>query len=128
MEAKDFIIGGWYYHKEKNMDGSPRICAEKVDLDIFKCILDYTNEYFEAKDYYPIPISEDILEKNGWTLLANFGGEDYWSENGEFHLPYNKGQYRIIIHGIVIKITYVHELQRVLRCCGLNDIADNFKI
>ncbi|MBQ0088527.1 MAG: hypothetical protein KBT27_04250 [Prevotellaceae bacterium] len=29
---------------------------------------------------------------------------------------------------ISIQIKYVHELQHALRLCGLNDLADNFKI
>lgn len=89
---------------------------------------DTVHYYCDMQEIEPVPLTAEILDKNGWTLLANFGGEAYWSENGEFHLPYNKGQYRIIIHGIVIKITYVHELQHALRLCGLDYIADNFKI
>ena len=89
---------------------------------------DEENIWCHEDNIEPIPLTAEILEKNGWTLLANFGGEAYWSDNGEFSLPYNKGQYRIIIHGIVVKITYLHELQHALRLCGLDYIADNFKI
>lgn len=145
MEAKDFIIGGWYYHKEKNLDGSPRICAEKVDLGIIKCILDYTNEYFEAKDYNPIPISEDILEKNGFEIVyssdisKSYCLYDYYEDGTEkFRIEVKLYQYtpntcfidieHDDIGSVRLKFSFVHELQHALRICGLGEMADNFKI
>lgn len=41
-----------------------------------------------------------------------------WAENGGFVLStYNK-----------IEFKYVHQLQHALRLCGLDELADNFKI
>lgn len=127
MKANELMIGDWV-----SIKGHPCKVSYLAPFDIGDTRLSVISNGYDGNTYLdeiePIPLTTEILEANGWTLLANFGGEDYWSEDGEFRLPYNKGQYRIIIHGIVIKITYVHELQRVLRCCGLNEIADNFKI
>ena len=72
----------------------------------------------------PIPITPEILEKNGWWRdeegvwlhdEVDFGIERW---NGGFQC-YNINQ---------IKLDSVHELQRALRCCGLWDIADDFKV
>lgn len=78
----------------------------------------------EGFEPQPIPITPEILEKNGWW----YDVEDMWLHdevdfgierwNGGFQC-YNINQ---------IKLDSVHELQRVLRCCGLNDLADNFKV
>lgn len=40
----------------------------------------------------------------------------YHSKNGEW------------IKGINLRLQYVHELQHALRLCGLNELADNFKV
>lgn len=81
---------------------------------------------FDDKDDKPepIPITPEILEKNGWW----YDVEDMWLHdevdfgierwNGGFQC-YNINQ---------IKLDSVHELQRALRCCGLWNMADNFKI
>ena len=79
---------------------------------------------FRIVDAEGIPITPEILEKNGWWYdeanmwlhdKVDFGIE---RRNGGLQC-YNIDQ---------IKLDSVHELQRALRCCGLWDIADNFKI
>lgn len=72
----------------------------------------------------PIPITPEILKKNGWW----YDVEDMWLHdkvdfgierwNGGFQC-YNINQ---------IKLDSVHQLQHALRTCGLNELADNFKV
>ena len=81
---------------------------------------------FGDKDDQPQPIilTPEILEKNGWC----YDVEDMWlhdkvyfgieRRNGGFQC-YNIKQ---------IKLDSVHQLQQTLRLCGLNELADNFKI
>ena len=75
----------------------------------------------------PIPITPEILEKNGWKEA------EYWHEYKDCKiiiqcsLPIMRGR----INGIVIenfKCEYVHQYQHLLRLCGLNELADNFKV
>ena len=101
----------------------------------------------------PIPITSEILEKNGFSpdtfLTSEWEKEVYFKEfPGCVVEPDNSGKY---IFGIttywkkidsdgspidwgsmydtrIHNLQYVHELQRALRCCGLWDIADNFKV
>ena len=70
----------------------------------------------------PIPITPEILEKNGWWYdvewmhdKVDFGIERW---NGGFQC-YNINQ---------IKLDLVHQLQHALRLCGFNELADNFKV
>lgn len=72
----------------------------------------------------PIPITPEMLVRNGWW----YDVEDMWLHdkvdfgierwNGRFQC-YNINQ---------IKLDSVHQLQHALRLCGLNELADNFKV
>ena len=65
----------------------------------------------------PIPITPEILEKNedvkGLTMFRK-------NEQGIDCLA--------LIYIPVVNLYYIHELQHALRLCGLNELADNFKI
>ena len=81
---------------------------------------------FDDKDDQPqpIPLTAEILEKNGWW----YDVEDMWLHdkvdfsiekwNGRFQC-YNINQ---------IKLDSVHQLQHALCLCGLNELADNLKV
>ena len=72
----------------------------------------------------PIPLTAEILEKNGWW----FDTGDTWRHD-EVNFTIEKWNGRYQCYGInQIKLDSVHELQRALRCCGLWDIANNFVV
>ena len=84
---------------------------------------------FDDKDEQPqpIPLTPEILEKNGWKETQ------YWHEyqdgknTSRCCLPDMRG----IINGLEIehfKCEYVHQYQHLLRLCGLNELANNFKV
>ena len=75
----------------------------------------------------PIPITPEMLVRNGWKETQ------YWHEYQDCKntiqccLPDMRGR----INGIEIehfKCEYVHQYQHLLRLCGLNELADNFKV
>ena len=75
----------------------------------------------------PIPITPEILEKNGWKETA------YWHEykDGENIIQCRLPDMRGVINEIEInhfKCEYVHQYQHLLRLCGLDELADNFKV
>ena len=104
----------------------------------------------------PIPLTPEILEKNGWhfsvVTKVPTGEDGYWvyEEGGIellLHFPIrpiagllrisNKsGLLRIFDKWLIRRMPdfmwkdtlYVHELQHALRLCGLNELADNFKV
>ena len=84
---------------------------------------------FDDKDDQPqpIPLTPEILEKNGWKET------EYWHEyeDGNTIIQYSLSNIWGIINGIEIehfKCEYVHQLQHLLRLCGLDELANNFKI
>ena len=110
---------------------------------------------FDDKDDQPepIPLTPEILKKNDWYWGFTSDEKNFKScVMGAFepHWVYDKGAVEISLYfdkdtdGGALRIAdqrfnrrldffwcdtlYVHELQRALRCCGLNELADNFKV
>ena len=110
---------------------------------------------FDDKDDQPepIPLTPEILKKNDWYWGFTSDEKNFKScVMGAFepHWVYDKGAVEISLYfdkdtdGGALRIAdqrfnrrldffwcdtlYVHELQRALRCCGLNELANNFKV
>ena len=78
----------------------------------------------------PIPLTPKILDKNGFWVLdkVDNGVEEYIEHaTDELIFHYNRGN-DYYFPKTLISWKYVHELQHVLRLCGLDELADNFKI
>lgn len=109
------------------------------DKDFFTC---------SVTDIEPIPLTEEILKKNGFeeyrdgvckliiyrfitytdTIIiepmkieSRIGNNWFWFSNKDREMEVVKPR-------IVYPFTCVHELQHALRLCGLTDLADNLKI
>ena len=96
---------------------------------------------FDDKDDQPkpIPLTPEILEKNGWERDI----DKEWKYNNSHILPHycyqwEKRNVKIEMYagleGFTISLIIgrrfyaVHELQHALRLCGLDELADNFKV
>ena len=95
---------------EEFLDEDSVICEEIKDVPLVNCS--------------PIPLTSEILEKNGWW----YDGDDMWQhEEVGFYIEKWNGRFRCYdINDI--KLDSVHQLQQTLRLCGLNELADNFKV
>ena len=82
-------------------------------------IVDYS--IFDERLVKPIPLTAEILEKNGFyeTKLR------YWIDSRKKPISYHAYGNSTEVFGDAL---YVHELQHALRLCGLTDLADNFKV
>lgn len=79
---------------------------------------------FRAYEFEPIPLTPEILEKNGWW----FDTEDTWRHD-EVNFTIEKWNGRYQCYDInQIKLYSVHQLQQALRLAGMADMANNFKI
>ena len=111
METKELMIG------------------DKVMVKVLSQIPDtYVLHTWTANDYSrnlqvkPIPLTAKILEKNGWWY------DGVWNHE-EVNFYIEKWNGKIQCYDInQIKLDSVHQLQQTLRLCGLNDLADNFKV
>lgn len=101
MKATELMIGDWV----SSFGNNCRITS--IDKYDAKVCTDPEDELFFLDDIYPILLTYEILEKNGFVFNGYLVGM-CMSEDLEFH--------------------YVHELQHTLRLCGLDELADNFKV
>ena len=89
---------------------------------------------FNDKDDQPegIPITPEILERNGF-IKVNSQRYDYGYPDTNCYVKVNPKKNMIHVNGRnansnLYSHSFVHELQRALRLCGLNELADNFKV
>lgn len=124
MKATELQIGDWVKIKGHLDYNKVREIARDENMQwyiSFAC----SATLFRAYEFEPIPLTTEILENNGWKhsnnlMIVSIDDSDfYWSE--EFGVLY-KNQYNMC------NCKYVHQLQHALRLCGLDELADNFKI
>lgn len=105
-----------------------------------------TNDYSRDIQVKPIPLTPEILEKNGWSLdpvLQCYTSTPLWlyGEGSinlllQFPTKQSAGSLKIIDNQKIRNLSdftwkdrlYIHELQHTLRLCGLDKLADNFKV
>lgn len=110
----------------KNHKGSGGEIIVDSDLKIF-------NSLVRDEDINPIPLTAEILENNGFVFKSSecskidcFILEFY---NGFVEIDNFDGLYfYAMLTCKETKLEYVHQLQHLLRMCGLNEVADNLKI
>lgn len=107
MKLNELMIGDWVLDKKTNRP--------------YKII--GTNDLLFHNDYSPIPLTVEILEKNGFrkgNYIEVVGGLDTYylgEEIGSFRIHrLQNGYYQF---GLA-KIKYVHQLQHALRLCNIN--------
>lgn len=110
MKANELTYGDWVL-----IDGVARkVCAiTKHKIGYHLCDGESTMHYARLHDVNSIPLTPEILEKNGLDKVPELSMVINRDTMPLYHSP--------MLH-------YVHELQRALRLCGLNDLADGFKI
>ena len=112
------------------------------------------NDYSRDIQVKPIPLTPEILEKNGWYFGLTSDEEDAEYCLGgchyDRHLCYDEGAGSISLifpndtdggeliiddqsfnkhlNLVFCDTLHVHEIQHALRLCGLNELANNFKI
>ena len=117
----DIMIGDWLYSiiYNQTLHKKPiRVTGIRTDTDNPPHIKgDDTDVWYSLDTYEPIPLTEEILQKNFpdpseivWFPLDTLPGyfNIYWE-----HPSFGDGEIRL-------NIQYVHELQHILKLCNIN--------
>ena len=126
MKPTDLMIGDWVRIKgHLDYDKVQEIARdENMQWYIsFAC----SATLFRAYEFEPVLLTPEILEKNGWERNGIFM-EKRIDENT--HLSWTDICGSVLSQGnyYMCDCNYVHTLQHALRLCGLNELANNFKI
>ena len=114
MDVKELMIGDWVMDIKPDADGE--IMEYQVEAE------DLVNKCF-YENVKPIPITPEILEKNGFVKEGDYG--NYIMELRVANITFlHTTKYYLRINGITHKyeglIKYVHELQHALRLCKID--------
>ena len=122
MKARELMIGDWV-----ELYGTPT----RWELE------DYAKwhkemERTDVHTFEPIPLTPEILEKNGLESSEYYGSNTYKLGNSDKYITFDKTgyvdlciEYEVPDYGEedLLKITtiqYVHELQHALKLCGID--------
>ena len=121
MKATELMINDWVYnskHEKCKVYGISNIFDSNITLDNY----DRENDgCFEIEfEVDPIPISKEILVKNGFEHTINELTQEQWftliHEGTRFTLKYARSVFQWLNP---LDFKYVHELQHVLRLCDI---------
>ena len=129
MITKEIMIDDWVINTEfgKNKMGQVEI------VELTRVWLRNCNTYVPCEFIKPIPLTQEILEKNGFEVQDQGGGrKDVWTgfdidceEDIEIEFQYNVPVYLKIDGGYKGEyytssdIKYIHELQHAMRLCNI---------
>ena len=136
MKANELMIGDWvectYWTPSKQLKVAEirRIMDDETKIGVYS---DDLVLIFRQSEVKPIPLTPEILEKNGMHLYNrktnDFREEcnhcDCFDEDEDFRLELSlddNGKIRWSIYGdeyTIIPLDYVHQLQQALRLCGI---------
>lgn len=133
MKASEVMIGDWVYNKENQRN---EMVSEISGDSNYVMLL--TNHLYEFDEIEPIPLTAEILEKNGWVLnLSNDKYQqdfphdtvaDFSTGRTETFYDYVELEYEqscaswimTVLRYFKCWVDNVHELQHALRLCRIN--------
>lgn len=126
MRANELMLGDWVSHFDEGKN-----CVV-TELRGRKVSVSYTDDNGKKKysellpemAFEPIPLTAEILEKNGFVKDKTQYDEDFyefWSEDLVYCIYlYLYGVHFFLFDNINMQIKYVHQLQHALRLCNID--------
>lgn len=138
MKATELMIGDWaiFNGNPLKVQAIDSRDSEIVAEDGIFCT-EESRWAYTADKVEGVPLTPEILEKNGFCFVKSSDRDSVWNGwwiykdlelgtcclNREDNWPCY-----INITDSNVPCEYVHQVQHALRLCGLNEVADNFKI
>lgn len=137
MKANELMIGDYIQEYGYGQSNAAKVVAIPEDEGLIRLDTKLSGKATISLSLVkPIPLTEEILLSNDLVKDMRYGYLKKDNSFGVFH-SYDGEEGFSIISGYNEKpytiklprpIRYVHELQRILRCVGLWDLANTFKI
>ena len=131
IDIRDLSVGDWVFHDDivfgreiakvhrLNKDNN----GETIGITVYRSdgafgVVGYILTSPTNNDIYPIPLTLEILEKNGFRLVVvNKKFNDWHDNNITIRKYYNEDNYHLFVCGqkIEFKMLFIHQLQHALR-------------
>lgn len=125
MKAEELMIGDWVYNTHNRQP--EQVCEIREHM----VMLAY-NDLYDYDEIEPIPLNDEILQKNGFRRVGERWGcgdelNSYYFGNGQdidIYLPTNSDKYMLVIrdhvspnpdYQLISRLKYVHKLQHALK-------------
>lgn len=139
MKATELMIGDWVISE---IEGAGRITELGRDWIVALTYGNNNNAVTdELRHLQLIPLTSKILENNGFGIDDGFHPHRFWKSADNRIILHNEDEYlntfnKWHVHVDTedmrtigsIELTYVHQFQQFLRLCGMNELANNFKV
>lgn len=116
MKASELMLGDWVLETEFDRNRPARVEI----IEPTRVWLEGGKTYTPIDGVKPIPLTAEILEKNGFEKTSRYlngiGTYDYWQIDGFFALTSNGNGFKAMF----VNLDYVHQLQHALRLCGID--------
>lgn len=130
MKVTDLMIGDWVNMGNPIDDKLVPTKIENIYGEEINCKTGHTSDDVPTIVYgkwlryaQPIPLTEEILTKNGWDFTNRkygiyceedkFHNVELSRDDDGFYLSINTDEY------VILRIDYVHQLQHLLQLCGV---------
>lgn len=133
MKATELMVYDWVYLTKDY--GTLKKEILKID------ILDLDRVFEGMLEIESIPLTPEILKNNGFGIDDSFRPHHFWRSADNRVILYNDDEYLNTFNKWHVHVdtedmrtigsieqTYVHQLQQFLRLCGMNGMANNFKV
>ena len=127
MNIREFMVGDWVICQNLCLEDKTKVISSYSTELTLKDFASYYNGNSEYVNYEPIPLTKEILEKNGF-VKGEFSWSGYEISEYLFLVPSAESedhQYELVASnatsdiGTDIYISDVHELQRFLKLRGI---------
>ena len=130
MKAADLMIGDWVGVFDD--EGIIKDCRQVDWVRTGEIGMRY-HKVWSIGCIEPIPLTAEILDENDFWIVEDdiryCGDSEVWIHTYVEHLDIEKFEGRFQCYEIPdMQFNYVHQIQQALRLCGLNELADNFKV
>lgn len=120
MKANELMIDDWVMYRGKPIivyeidEYYDRINTEPDGYDSIRCI--------ELSDLQPIPLTAQILRKNGFEKVnGEYQDVFYCCDGLDLLIDYRIEPYGYTLYGVLeLHIKYLHQLQHALRLAGID--------
>lgn len=134
MKANELMLGDFVFHEKYGNAITETIDNDFGDNPSVKLISEnikhkdgykYGYCWCDLDEIFPIPLTPEILEKNGWEY-NNYNNEteneeEYYVDRDGFDIHINGEKFEIrCIDAVNIQLKYLHELQHALKLCGID--------